>query len=62
MDKTGVELICATNLEPEPISWLWKDWIAAGKFHILAGAPGTGKTTIALNLASIISTGSHMAR
>lgn len=57
-DETGVELICATNLEPAPISWLWKDWIAAGKFHILAGAPGTGKTTIALNLASIISTGS----
>lgn len=29
-DKTGVELICATNLEPEPISWLWQDWLAAG--------------------------------
>lgn len=58
-NKTGVELICATNLEPEPITWLWKDWLAAGKFHILAGAPGTGKTTIALSLAAIITLGTH---
>lgn len=56
-DKTGVELICASNLEPEPISWLWQDWLAAGKFHILAGASGTGKTTIALSLAAIITAG-----
>ena len=55
--KTGVELICANTLEPEPIHWLWNDWIASGKFHILAGAPGTGKTTIALNLAATITTG-----
>lgn len=59
IDKTGVELICATNLEPEPIQWLWKDWLAAGKFHILAGAPGTGKTTIALSLAAIITLGAQ---
>src|SRR5690242_15002110 len=58
-DNTGVELICAANLEPEPISWLWKDWLAAGKFHILAGAPGTGKTTIALSLAAIITLGTQ---
>lgn len=58
-EKTGVELICATNLEPEPISWLWQNWLAAGKFHILAGAPGTGKTTIALSLAAILSLGTE---
>ncbi len=59
-DKTenfGVELICATNLEPEPIQWIWNDWLAAGKFHILAGSPGTGKTTIALSLAATITSG-----
>ena len=55
--KNGVELICAADLQPEPISWLWTDWLAAGKFHILAGAPGTGKTTIAINLAAIITCG-----
>lgn len=56
-DKTGVELICARDLEPEPVRWLWNDWLAAGKFHILAGAPGTGKTTIALSLAATITLG-----
>jgi hypothetical protein len=57
LNKTGVELICATDMEPEPICWLWTDWLATGKFHILAGAPGTGKTTIALNLAATITSG-----
>lgn len=57
IDGTEVKLICATDIEPEPIQWLWKDWLAAGKFHILAGAPGTGKTTIGLSLAAILTMG-----
>lgn len=56
-NKASVELICASNLEPESVNWLWPNWLAAGKFHILAGAPGTGKTTIALNLAATITVG-----
>ena len=52
-----VELTCAAEIPPQPINWLWNGWIAAGKFHILAGAPGTGKTTIALNLAATVSNG-----
>lgn len=55
----GVELICASDLEPESVHWLWNNWLAAGKFHILAGVPGTGKTTIALNLAAIITSGAQ---
>jgi putative DNA primase/helicase len=53
----GVKLICATDMEPRAVAWLWKNWLAMSKLHILAGAPGTGKTTIALNLAAIISHG-----
>jgi putative DNA primase/helicase len=52
-----VSLIRASDLEPEPITWLWPGWLAAGKVHILAGAPGTGKTTIALALAATITSG-----
>ena len=55
--KTRVELICGTDLQPKPISWLWADWLAAGKFHILTGAPNTGKTAIAMNLTAIITSG-----
>lgn len=52
-----VEAICALDIKPEGICWLWDGWLAAGKIHILGGAPGTGKTSIALSLASIISQG-----
>lgn len=51
------ELVCAASIEPEPINWLWNGWLAAGKLHILAGTPGTGKTTVAIAFASAISCG-----
>ena len=54
-----VVLTCASNMRPEPITWLWNAWLACGKLHILGGAPGTGKTTIALNLAATLTTGGH---
>lgn len=54
-----VNLTRATEVTPEPISWLWPGWLAAGKMHILGGAPGTGKTTIAMSMAAIVSTGGH---
>ena len=47
----------ASEISPEPIAWLWKHWIARGKLHILAGVPETGKTTIALSYAAIVSSG-----
>lgn len=47
----------AADIEPEAIGWLWKDWLAQGKVHILAGEPGAGKSTIAMAFASVISCG-----
>ncbi len=47
---------CAADITPEPVKWLWPGWLAAGKMHILAGAPGTGKTTLAEDLAATLST------
>lgn len=49
-------LTLASEIQPEPINWIWKDWLAKGKLTILAGAGGAGKTTISLNIASAIST------
>ncbi len=57
VEPNGVKLICSTDMEPKAVAWLWKNWLALSKFHILAGTPGTGKTTIALNLAAIVSRG-----
>jgi hypothetical protein len=53
----GVVLLSGADLRPQPVSWLWRDWLALGKLHILAGAPGQGKTTIALAMAATVTTG-----
>ena len=47
----------ASELRPKSISWIWNGWIAGGKFHLLGGVAGTGKTTISLALVSSITTG-----
>jgi hypothetical protein len=52
-----VKLISGTDIQPVPISWLWPGYLARGKLEIEAGAPGTSKTTIALALAAITTTG-----
>ncbi len=53
----AVELIRGTEIQPVAVTWLWPDWLAAGKVHILAGPPGVGKTTVTLALAAAISAG-----
>lgn len=52
-----VELIRADSIEPQPVSWLWADYLAGGEFQLLAGAPGSGKTTLAMEMAAVISRG-----
>jgi putative DNA primase/helicase len=47
----------ADEIEPESINWIWDGWLAGGKIHLLAGASGTGKTTLAVALAASITTG-----
>ncbi|TKC91229.1 AAA family ATPase [Trinickia terrae] len=44
-------------MKPEPISWLWRGYMARGKLTILAGEPGTGKTTAAGSLAATTTCG-----
>ena len=52
-----VELIRGSDITPEAVTWLWNGWLAAGKMHVLGGAPGTGKTTISMGLAATVTTG-----
>ncbi|MGK5046843.1 AAA family ATPase [Janthinobacterium sp. GB4P2] len=56
-DTRTVKIRCATDIKPLPITWLWPGWVPAGKLTILAGAAGTGKTTLALGLASVLTAG-----
>jgi hypothetical protein len=55
--RGAVELVSLANVKAEPIRWIWPGWLARGKLHVLAGAPGTGKTTIALHIGACVSTG-----
>lgn len=52
-----VILTSAADLQPEAIRWLWHGWLALGKFHLLAGAPGVGKTTLTMAMAATVSMG-----
>jgi putative DNA primase/helicase len=53
------EIINLKDVKPEPIHWLWPDWIAEGKFHIIAGMYGDGKSQIALEFAATLSRGGN---
>lgn len=52
-----VILTRGSEVQPIAVDWLWPGYLAAGKLHLIAGAPGTGKTTIAAALAGIITSG-----
>lgn len=55
--KGGLILRCARDIQPEPVSWLWPGWLALGKLAVLAGNPGSGKTTLSMALAAIVTNG-----
>ena len=53
----AVRLIRGDAVALEPVRWLWPGFLPAGMLTILGGAPGCGKTTIALSLAAIVTRG-----
>lgn len=50
------ELTPASSIKPVAIRWLWPQWLARGKLTILAGAGGSGKTTLAIGLIACLTT------
>ncbi len=52
-----VDILAATDIQMEPIDWLWHYYLARGKLHLIAGQAGTGKTTIALDMAATVTVG-----
>jgi hypothetical protein len=52
-----VGVVRADTVKATNISWLWPGWLAEGKVHLLAGSPGTGKTTLSLAIAAAITRG-----
>ncbi len=49
-----------SEIETQPVHWLWEKRIPLGKITILDGDPGMGKSLLALNLAARVSSGRPM--
>ena len=58
--RQPVKLVSLDQIQPEDVKWLWRGRIPLGKITILQGDPGLGKSTIALDLASRITTAREM--
>ncbi len=50
-------LISGGSLIMEPVKWIWPGWLASGKFHVLGGQKGAGKSTITFSLLAQITVG-----
>lgn len=53
-----LDMVCAADIAPKSIEWLWQYWIAVGKVTVLAGEGGEGKSTILCDIAARTTTGS----
>ncbi len=58
--RFGLQMIRGIDVTPKVPTWLWYLYIALGKLALLAGPPGVNKTTLALDIAARVTTGSAM--
>jgi hypothetical protein len=47
----------ASDIRPKAVRWVWPGRIAVGKHTCVAGEPGTGKSQLAIDVASTVTTG-----
>lgn len=55
--KATLNIVNMSDIQAQPITWLWDGWLPLGKMTILAGAGGCGKTNLSLALIATITTG-----
>lgn len=60
MKENKLKLIRMSDVELQPVDWLWYPFIPFGKITMIQGDPGEGKTTLALRLAAACSIGSAL--
>ena len=56
-EAEALTLVKASDVQQRDATWLWPRWLPRGELTLLAGQPKTGKTTLALSVASILSRG-----
>jgi putative DNA primase/helicase len=57
LDRGDVLIRSGEELTMKKIEWLWPGWLARGKFHMLAGKKGAGKSTILFDLMARLTAG-----
>ena len=48
-----------SEIQAEPVRWLWYPYIAIGKITLLQGDPGDGKSTMMMNIIAELSKGGN---
>ncbi|UOG91215.1 MAG: AAA family ATPase [Candidatus Thiothrix sulfatifontis] len=56
-DHDHVRLVSWLSITPRQMEWAWQYWLPKGKLSLLVGAPKTGKTLLAIDLAATITSG-----
>jgi putative DNA primase/helicase len=56
-DQSHVILTRGDTMSVKPIRWTWDGYLARSKLQVLAGAIGTGKSTIAIDFAAVVTAG-----
>jgi hypothetical protein len=54
------DVLRLADVRPEPVSWLWPDYVPLGKVITLDGDPGLGKSALTLDLAARVTRGDSM--
>jgi putative DNA primase/helicase len=55
--RASVVMVRASDIRPEKIRWLWPNRFASGKFGLIAGNPGLGKSQLTVHMAAQTTTG-----
>jgi hypothetical protein len=49
-----------SDVAPQPICWLWRNYVPLGKLVVIEGHPGTGKSVVTADLIARVTTGVAM--
>jgi len=53
-------LVRLSDVEPQPVRWMWKGYLPLGKLVVVDGDPGLGKSTVLLDIAARLTTARPM--
>ena len=56
-EKPPLVGVLLSEVKPEKVVWLWKNWMPLGKITTFDGDPGLGKSLLALEITARITTG-----